>query len=637
MTTDSGIHPGVSSGDQPGDEPADGPRTPAPPPAPPADADPATSFAQQQATRWLAPGLLLRSAGEVVVSGLLGEYNDKRELMAALDADEPLDLRLDPSDPEGGPKEHQEAWIDYVSDTGDGFAATYAVASVLAQETLTVAPEGGEPVLTPRGELLVMGGDECYPSAHVQVYEDRLIGPYRAALREVLPKERAPKLLAIPGNHDWYDGLTAFMRTFCQRRWIGGWHTQQSRSYFVVKLPGRWWLWGIDIQFDTYIDDEQRRYFERAAADLEEGDAVILCSAKPSWVSTAEDDLEAYATLDFVDRTLIRSKGARLRVCISGDRHHYARYEAADGGQRITAGGGGAYLTPTHHLKPRIPVPPPGSVARGKSESVEFVQRSIYPDADTSRRLGRGVVRLPWETRSFTGLMGGVQALLTLAMLWAVGGEQLSLPRRLSGTAEALEQATPGRLAVALADSLPNLALALLVVGSAIAFTKKPGARSGLVAGILHGLLHLALAVFLTWAVAWLVSPLPGVLVPVLLVLLVFVLGGVLATELVAVYLLVADRFGLNSNELYAAQAIPDHKNFLRLHVDREGDLTIHPVGLRDVPRAWDPHEGPPADRPRFDPRGGPLESFLIEPPVRVSPDPVGSTAPAAAKPRNRA
>ena len=73
----------------------------------------------------------------------------------------------------------------------------------------------------------------------------------------------APSMLAIPGNHDWYDGLTGFMRVFGQQAWIGGRQTVQTRSYFAAALPGRWWLWGIDIQSDAYLDSAQIRYFQR--------------------------------------------------------------------------------------------------------------------------------------------------------------------------------------------------------------------------------------------------------------------------------------------------------------------------------------------------------------------------------------
>ena len=59
---------------------------------------------------------------------------------------------------------------------------------------------------------------------------------------------------------------------------------RQRRSYFAVKLPQRWWLLGIDIQFDTYIDKPQMDYFRHVASLIQDGDGIILCNAKPSWV-----------------------------------------------------------------------------------------------------------------------------------------------------------------------------------------------------------------------------------------------------------------------------------------------------------------------------------------------------------------
>lgn len=575
------------------------------PGSPSAPDDPVHAFTPQPGTRWLHPGLLLRSAGEAVVSGLLGQYQDKREVMGSLPADEPLDLS---SGVEG-------TWIDYVADTGDGFEATYTVAWLLARESLDL----GE-VTTSRGRLLVMGGDQCYPSAHVQVYEDRLIGPFRAALRETQP-ETAPYLLALPGNHDWYDGLTAFMRTFCQGRWIGGWRTAQSRSYFGVKLPGRWWLWGIDIQFDTYIDDVQRRYLERLAGQLQPGDGVILCSAKPSWVSTSEGDLEAYATLDFVDRTLVRPSGAHVRAWISGDKHHYVRYEAADGGQRITAGGGGAYLSPTHHLPKAITVPPEESRARGRTDPVPFERRGVFPDATTSLRLRWGVLRLPLLIPAFAALMGGVYTLLTLVMLWALGPELVTLPDRLRATSATLEAAGPGRLASSLADSLTSVGVVIGVLIGAVAFTKRRRPGWAWVFGASHGVLHLIIAVLLTWGAANLVQTLPWWASLPSVLGLVLVVGGLVGAEVVALYLVVADSLNRNSNELYAAQGIPDHKNFLRLHVDQDA-LTIYPIGIGRIPRDWIVDGAVPGPGPRIVSKGAAPEPELIEAPVRVLRDP---------------
>ena len=50
--------------------------------------------------------------------------------------------------------------------------------------------------------------------------------------------------------------------------------------------------------------------------------------------------------LDFVEKEIL--KGKSVQVFLAGDVHHYRRHEAKDGTQKITAGGGGAFLHPTH-------------------------------------------------------------------------------------------------------------------------------------------------------------------------------------------------------------------------------------------------------------------------------------------------
>src|SRR6185503_13653700 len=77
----------------------------------------------------------------------------------------------------------------------------------------------------PSGELLIMGGDQVYPApvrtvAH-DAYWDRTVGPYELACVEAAKArgceyERGQRtVLAIPGNHDWYDGLVSFLGRFC--------------------------------------------------------------------------------------------------------------------------------------------------------------------------------------------------------------------------------------------------------------------------------------------------------------------------------------------------------------------------------------------------------------------------------------
>ncbi|WP_230534276.1 hypothetical protein [Microvirga roseola] len=82
-------------------------------------------------------------------------------------------------------------WIDYISDTGDGWDATYTVAYHVAQADLLVSKdetsreEGGEGIRTESGSILVFGGDEVYPAASLEAYETRLVLPYVAGWVEI--------------------------------------------------------------------------------------------------------------------------------------------------------------------------------------------------------------------------------------------------------------------------------------------------------------------------------------------------------------------------------------------------------------------------------------------------------------------
>ena len=86
----------------------------------------------------------------------------------------------------------------------------------------------------------------------------------------------------------WYDGFVNFTSVLCRNRSIGGWRTRQRRSYFALKLPDGWWLWGIDVQFGASIDEVQLRYFAEVAADqVQRGDRVIV-HMRPAVVRSAD-------------------------------------------------------------------------------------------------------------------------------------------------------------------------------------------------------------------------------------------------------------------------------------------------------------------------------------------------------------
>lgn len=565
-------------------------------PPPPESLEPSElGFRIRRPVQWLSPKELVQTGLRVVLSGIFGAYADKRELQAVMSASRP-----------GDHTGADDLWIDYVADLGDGFDATYTVARLLAAPTLDIG------VPNQRGSILVMGGDQVYPSATVEEYENRVVGPYRAALPYTDPPH--PHLYVLPGNHDWYDGLTAFLRVFCQDRWVGGWKTCQTRSYWVLQLPAGWWLWGIDIQFDTYIDEQQLAFF--ASVGLQPGDSVILCSAKPSWVEANDDKVEAYQTLDFFERKVIRPKGAEVRLSLTGDTHHYARYSRVDASaQKITAGGGGAYLSATHHLPKTLRLPPPESRDPSKSPAVEYTREARYPEARRSRAFRLTAFRLLWRNPGFPFLGLVVHLLFAFVLASSLRGPDDSFQG-------VMRDLTWGDAMRAIPRSGVALLLVLALLGGLTGFTKAKGRPVvRLTVGGLHAGAHVALLAGVLAAASLVADDLDGIAFIGVFALVVAVLGALGTALVMALYLALADTRELNSNELFAAQGFDGLKCFLRLHLATDGVLTVYPIGVDRVGRKWRlPDGGAPATGPWLEPKKAPSEPRLIDGPIVIRP-----------------
>jgi hypothetical protein len=595
------------------------------PPTPASDKPEDLGFQRQPMVDWLAPGQLMATGIKAVLSGIFGAYADKREVMAALHPEPTFE------DYSG----QQEIWIDYIADLGDGFDATYTLARLLAQESLPLS-DGGATHETRRGRILVLGGDQVYPTASFEEYRNRMIKPYSAALPCVLNGE-PPHLYAVPGNHDWYDGLSNFTRIFCQQRKIGGWRTQQRRSYFAVKLAHGWWLWGTDIQLEGYIDQPQIDFFRHHAKNnMQPGEKVILCTAQPSWVSAALEGPEAFRSLAFFEDKTIRGEGrGEPRVVLTGDLHHYVRYESQDGAvQRITAGGGGAYLYATHEMPEKLDLQ---EGFQQSSRTVRYENKKAFPDAATSRKLSFGALRLPWRSWKF----GLFLAILYSLYAWIVQSaskvrpelfeglptDKKSLLGYLSGLTPSLESVwgTLKTFIKVLAHSPASVVFTALIIGALYAFCAARLKSVKAAIGLTHGLAHVLLNLALIWLfgvinVHWLgmrIDTVPQVLLFGAEMLLI---GGFLGGVLMAIYFLLCSVLGrFHTNEVFSSQRIADYKNFLRLHIDSTGRLTIYPVGVREVCKKWKLNPGAQNGQPWFDPDGCKLEAELIEKPVQVS------------------
>ncbi len=538
--------------------------------------------------RWLDPHQLVDTAARVLVAGVFSSYADNRELQALVPAQV-----VDRSD---GP----ELWIDYVADLGDGWNSTYTVASLLAAEEVTVEWEG-EAHRTSRGQILVMGGDQVYPVPKRAEYENRMLGPYRAALP--CSSGDAPELFAIPGSHDWYDGLVNFTSIFCRKRWIGGWRTQQPRSYFALQLPGGWWVWGIDIQFGSYIDEAQLEYFADVARDrVEPGDRIIVCMAKEVDSGRSSAETHSDRDVDYLDREVIRPSGARLLAFLKSGKHHYARYEEIDGPrQYVASGGGGAFLHPTHGLPDRMDMP-------GAEGATCYRRAATYPSPKTSKGLRKRIWLLLPYNQPLAGLFGVVQVLLAFMLNLHLRDAHVDLG--VGDLRRALWESPTAFLLIV---------IMLVLLGGMVRFAHDASGLGRFVLGLVHSALQLASVVGVMMAASRLSSTLglrgAGSLVAFLMI--VGLLGGLGGMVGMSGYLWASNCLGFHGNEGYAPLHHMDLKHFLRMHIDAEGVLTLYPIGVDKVGRHWELRPDDEPHAPWFAPES-PIKAHLIERPIRI-------------------
>jgi hypothetical protein len=567
---------------------------------------------RQPEVRWLDPSILARAGVEVAVSSTFGKFADKREIQTRPQG--PFDYTAD-----------AELWIDYLSDTGDGWAATQTMAWVLAQPSLTVAESD-----LPRGKVLLLGGDQVYPTATPEAYEDRFKGPFAAALPQSQPGNE-PDMYATPGNHDWYDGLVSFLRLFCANQWIGGWRTRQRRSYFAIKLPSKWWIWAIDIQLDTYIDDVQLQYF--ADQKIGPGDKIILLTAKPSWIAAIDGRVEppTWKYLNFFEERMVRDTGARLALTITGDRHHYARYEPTGEGAdeaptRITAGGGGAYLSATHTLPEQLglaTLPRKQGDAYVPQPAVVNRREEIYPTDKDSRRLSNGILKLAALNPAFGRLLGVLYVLIGISML---GGVDTGVDNAVNQTNDLIQSAKGTGTIDVFFDTSTNanyfhflgnavgamsIVLALLLFGVIFGSVDiKQSTPLRFVIALAHAVLHLLAISLAMWAAVNLAPKAwdSTAAIWILGIMLAFILGRTFGASLFGFFLWLVHKLRgpkaqANANQVFTGQSIPDYKNLLRMHLGRDGGLTIYPLGVDEACTKWDLAPDEPHG-PRFEPRG---------------------------------
>jgi len=613
--------------------------------------------------KWYSPSHLINTGWRSVVSEIFGQYADQRMMQATIDGFVPEVMakvvgRYNYSD-QGEHADGGTFWVDYVADLGDGFDSTYAMASLISAPALDIKGAGK----LPGGKLLIMGGDQVYPYPTRKAYRERFAFPYSTALPAHEGGGWRRLLFVLPGNHDWYDGLSSFDYMFCKARFgratenrIGGWLCPQHRSYFAIRLPHNWWIWGADIQLAQYLDAGQVLYFESVAEAMKqhptEAPKLILCTAEPSWNYDRDESLQGEDNLSQIAR-IASDAGARICAVLAGDLHHYSRYTAKDIGTNFfTAGGGGAYFSPTHVLQNTRTINWFGEVTDLSLKSKirdgkETGRPTCWPTRGMSRWLSLSTLAFPFRNYGFAVALG----IIYWVMIWmfsttpyggkTVGETLISDPNF---------HWWPGIFILAPFAAASNVILGIwCLVLLVVLYGYADGAWGGrvrLVLGTLHWLAHISMMIALYYAVSYFSLYLVDAVWPqaremlqnlewkssgdvrelfrtiVIFPPVMIFIGGIGAGFVWGAYLTISCLFGLHCDQAFASMGIPDFKNFLRMKIE-PSKLTIYPIGLRRTPRrrSWRfarrSDGGSASDGPAIVP-ARPLRPRLIEGPIEI-------------------
>jgi Calcineurin-like phosphoesterase len=330
---------------------------------------------------WFNLRMFLKSRNDILARLSDPVFDERARWVAGLTDD---DLRVDLSDRLG------DFSFLLVGDTGEGDQSQYALAPLLTAQAADAA-------------FLVICGDVLYPIGDVNDYADKFYRPY-----STLPVP----IYAVPGNHDWYDNLVAFMYHVCGRTeqparpaLVPGGAARRSVAKTMRRAVRRW-LWRRPVRPDLPAIETMKRL--RAAAgqgqpvpqpgpyyvmdtehlrfvaidtgilgnlDAQQGGWLvrvsrdprpkILLTGKPLFVDGTcapcpiEGAPEGFATvLDVVNVAEFR-----YGAVIGGDIHNYQRYPVRVGDrvvQHIVSGGGGAFMHATHLIPPIDPSIVPG-------------------------------------------------------------------------------------------------------------------------------------------------------------------------------------------------------------------------------------------------------------------------------------
>lgn len=302
---------------------------------------------------------------------LLASRNDKLARAAWLGGDPTNDQRrawmaaLGETDPRIDRTDLGSVSFVLAGDTGEGDMSQYATVPLLER-------------LSERTDFMVIASDVIYPAGGAASYEQCFYDVYRGYRKPIY---------AVPGNHDWYDGLTGFMFHLCGAETAPSGPPGSALRRLLWRRPPRldadelarlralragrpapgqpapYWLLdtgplqlvGIDTGITGGIDREQGAWLRRVSAASPK--PKLLVTGKPIYVDGKHRPGEIEGDPAWTIDRVVCEPAHNYVAAIGGDIHNYQRYpvEVEPGRtiQYLVSGGGGAFMHATHAI-PRI-------------------------------------------------------------------------------------------------------------------------------------------------------------------------------------------------------------------------------------------------------------------------------------------
>ena len=307
---------------------------------------------------WLSPKPLWQSRNDRIARLLGDPTNDSRRAwMEQLGHGETAALTVDRSRPDGATS------FLVLGDTGEGDDSQRAVVPVLLDRAAGT-------------DFMFICSDVIYPAGGAEEYGSKFFEPYSGY---------AEPIYAIPGNHDWYDDCSGFMRWFCgaeearskQRPGLSPkqllrrvlWRRTRSSdlaevarmaqlrppsgqpaSYFAIDT-GPLLLVGIDTGITGELDRDQGEWLKRISSESPK--PKILITGKPIYVDGEHRAGAIEGSRETVDG-IVKARAHNYIAAIGGDIHNYQRYlvEVEEGRTilYLVSGGGGAFTHATHTI-----------------------------------------------------------------------------------------------------------------------------------------------------------------------------------------------------------------------------------------------------------------------------------------------